>query len=406
MGRFVDYYMLLGVSHDAPRELILEEYRRRRRELDAETPGAGRDARLAELERAAGVLGDDMRRMAYDTYGEGGFVADDADAAAPQPRDEALVPPVPPAGAMGFAACGDRSPYSLLGVDPRASFEEVEEAYAEAVRAMKNLKSMDGMAGSEPEALGELQRDCIRAYNAVIAGKKSMWSAIWTKNTLYLGCALALIASTAWVYLIHSAAASLPAEPQTYLHVFIGAASRVSVPQLWATLLPVCIVAWYQFLLTRCVSWLLMSELTHSELLGSDRMSAVAALVPAAAIWTIFMRFTATAQVVSLAKSPLDFDVAIVNYAKLFITMCIVITGAIVSGKAVAEAAVFQASIVFGHFLIVAWTAHLAVGSVGAVDYFLLGLVSFGFWFWWLALCAFGAAFERLRRRGFAVRRT
>lgn len=428
-GRFVDFYVVLGVRADASQEEIWEAYNRKKRDAaslgQTAYGGASRD-RLLEL--AIAVLGEEAKRLVYDFKGEGGTVDFEVNWQEPSRAE----PPAAPAERQGTvplrrswedyqggaviqgsnrmgagAHRPDPAPSRPVSPEQPAPQAEQESPIAPGQPPVPAAQASpaDGLF------LGEAPRDDFvlrttsnangrmfegqgyrppRPYTRTerLQAEEGPLSQLLSKATFVLGLFFALLLSIAWMLELPIVGGFLPATETSALRDFLEAANVMNIVKLWVLLFGVGFLLWcaeVSIIHLGCgaldSSYNAMPSAMRGEaqkirgrLLGAEIflflvLCAVLAIFPQN--MNLIHDRAAMWEALYIVLSLLYFFIPLFLISKF-------------AGKSAWSAVVWQVSLLLGHMIFVLLLEKILLGSTSVARYFTGGLFKFGYASWWV----------------------
>lgn len=434
-GKFVDFYVVLGVRADASHEEIWAAYNRKKAEGDSLGQAAqGNASRDKLLDVAIAVLGAEEKRLAYDFKGEGGtvdfevnmkpfFYADPSavpagrqngdltqpswagyqdgaviqgsgrmNTTAYQPAQAQPPAPQPPEPAPQQAAPAPVQERLVTSGQPQSGISPMPTLQAEGPfpnEIASNDFSFRTTAQTRADTFGNHNYQPPRPYAGTgkPQAEESALSQLLSKTTFILGLFFALLLSITWMLELPLIGGFLPAGDMSPLKFFLSAANEAHIVKLWILVFCGGFVLWCAEIFT---IQLACGALDSSFLAMSAARQRDAQKVRGRVLGAEIFLSLALCAAFAILPHGLDFirDKAAVrealhNAASLLYFFIPLFLVSRFVGQSPWSAVVWQVSLLIGHMSFVLLMEALLLGSASLTRYFTGELFKFGYASWW-----------------------
>ena len=460
-GKFIDFYVVLGVRADASQEEIWAAYNRNKGEAASLGHNAlGTSTRERLMEAAIAVLGSEDRRMAYDFNGVGGTVdfevhPDDLSppetfgmsaaghqaqakqpwsgygegsviqgsnrggttASAPQ-QDQPVQPPQPVAQPQPIQAAPVLQPTPSFQPDPPvqpvppAQQPQFSQAYDQMQQMGQQASQDAGFALRTTANVGgggtwegqDFARP--RPYRQPVETKveeESPLSLLLSKATFTVGAVFALLLSIAWMLELPLIGGFLSAGTVSLLKRFLVAANEAHIVKLWVVVFAGGYLLW-------CVELFAILFATSALDASYDSLPAVRqreaqkrrGQLLGAEVFLFLALFASVAAApgnMNFMNNPKVMWALVRSFLSLFYFFLPLFLVVKLAGRSVWSAVVWQVFLLAGHMLFVLVLERILLGSMSITHYFTGGLFKFGYASWWILFFFGYKGFERMNAR-------
>lgn len=373
MGRFVDYYDLLGVKTDASSEIIKGAYEKKLVELENEelTPAA-RNSRHELLTRSFFTLCDEQKRIAYDINGEGGYFEDIPKSEEENVHLSAMVEKTVDAL--------DKDPYAVFGLSRNATKEEIQIAYSLALRSLESLRDT---SVNRVKLSIEAQR-LSSALQIIMDDKKhSSLLCLSNRSTLILGICFGFLSSFSWILAVYHRFNNLALESIPSQIVFLTSITNTGLFGLWIKLSFGCVCFWFIMLITVIGSTSILKRVSSAQFDIS-----LVYFVPVILIFAIVVDHGPFVYRLSKLIEN-NYEIILYNYSSFFVCLGMLYLASLLQKRDTVQAIALQFSISVGHMILVNYASLLVTGHTVFRAYLTGGLAPVGFYPWWVSVNIF-----------------